>query len=109
MKKIQFSLILALLCSCGETQTNRYSSREEVIKDGAIQRGWIPEIIPNSSFNIVETHNIENNHIDGSLEYKETDEAYLEKTLPDTMIWEHFKFTIDTKKNYLYFKNKNKD
>ena len=102
-------LLIILLYSCSETQTNRYESKEDVIKDGAIERGWIPEIIPNSSFNIIETHNLDTNQIEGSLEYKEIDEPYLEKKLTDMMILEDFKFTIDTNKNYMQFKNQKYD
>jgi hypothetical protein len=106
MKIILLLIIVTLLYSCKETQTNRYKSKEYVIKDGAIRRGWIPEIIPESSFNIIETHNLDTNTIKGSLQYKEIDEPYLINKLKNKMVLKNFKFTIDINKNHLKFKNK---
>ena len=106
MKTLILLILLILMSSCNDSQTNRYKSKKNAIKDGAIQRGWIPEIIPNSSFNIVETHDLDSNDVDGSLEYKEIDEERLIKVLSKAMRWKTFKFTLDKKRNLLHFKIK---
>ena len=44
-----------------ETPSKIYQNYEEVIADGAIQRGWIPEFLPVSAVNIFEKHNLDTN------------------------------------------------
>lgn len=58
--------ILALamvVTSCGsyERPTAHYSTWQEVVKNGAATRGWIPSFLPNSSTNISERHDLDTN------------------------------------------------
>lgn len=49
--------------SCGdyERPTAHYPTWQEVVKNGAITRGWIPSFLPNSSTNISERHDLDTN------------------------------------------------
>jgi len=99
-------LIVIYVISTIDTQTNVYNNKYEVISDGAIKRGWIPNIIPDSSYEIINTHNIDTNEIAGSFKYLEKDENtflnYLEKH-NNKLLWENFEFTIDKKSNKVQF------
>ncbi len=59
------ALLLALLifCYCHETQENYYPTLEDARNEGAIDRGWIPTILPLTSINITEKHNIDTNTV----------------------------------------------
>ncbi|WP_353310300.1 hypothetical protein [Candidatus Albibeggiatoa sp. nov. NOAA] len=39
-----------------------YSTYSEVVASGIIQRGWIPEFLPKSAYNIDVKYNLDNNH-----------------------------------------------
>jgi hypothetical protein len=56
-------LFLALTSACArwDVLERAYASREEVVRDGAIERGWIPPWIPESAREIREVHNIDTN------------------------------------------------
>ena len=74
MNKIKTILIIFVsifIASCSDIQKNAYNDKKEVINDNAIQRGWIPEIIPDSAFQIIEEHNLDTNSINGSFLYVE--------------------------------------
>ncbi len=95
-----------------DVQINKYEDLEVVKEQTAIQRGWIPAILPNSAFDIVETHDIDTNVILGSFSYKEKDEEkFLQKLTilndaDNTMEWEKFLFRVDTELNKVKFMNK---
>lgn len=93
----------------GDTQINKYDSLESVQKDTAIQRGWIPKILPASAYDIVETHDIDTNQNFGKFKYKEEDEAAFLAQLSednDTYSNERFLFKINKEKNEVRFRNK---
>ena len=96
----------------GDVQINKYDSKAVVQEEQAIERGWIPGIIPDSAFEIAETHNLDTNIIVGSFKYKDEDEAkLLEQLTPqadsnDTMEWQNFLFKVDKEKKRVKFRNK---
>ena len=95
-----------------DMQINKYADKEIVIEQQAIANGWIPSILPESSFDIVETHNIDKNTLFGSFKYKEVDEKVFMKNLSklnddsNTSTWKNFLFRVDSKKNVVKFRNK---
>lgn len=95
-----------------EVQINKYEDLEVVKEQAAIQKGWIPAILPSSAFDIVETHDIDTNTILGSFSYKEKDEEKFLQNLiiindtDNTMEWEKFLFKVDTELNKVKFINK---
>lgn len=119
MKKfliILFVLILivsvVLLSYPSDKQSNSYKDLLTAKADSAIERGWIPAIVPESAYNIEETHNLDSNVFYGSFYYKEKDEATLLKhlTLIDendkTYKWKDTLFHVDTKLDKVWYRNK---
>ena len=102
----------ALSSYYSDVQINKYEDREVVLENQIIEKGWIPSILPKSAYEIRETHNIDDNTLFGSFNYKEHDEAALMQHLtvkPDmnnTLEWGSFLFQVDKEKNYVQFRNK---
>jgi len=102
----------ALSSYYSDVQINKYEDREVVLENQIIEKGWIPSILPGSAYEIRETHNIDDNTLFGSFNYKEHDEAALMQHLtvkPDmnnTLEWGSFLFQVDKEKNYVQFRNK---
>ncbi len=94
-----------------DIQINKYPDKKSVIHDGAIQRGWVPELLPDSAYNIEETHDIDTNELYGRFYYKEPDEkAFLELLFPipdsnGTYRWKGYLFKIDRKNNQVKYRN----
>jgi len=66
MRSFEFAtsvLLLAIASACERRDVleRAYASREEVVRDGAIGRGWIPAWIPESARDIREVHNVDTN------------------------------------------------
>ena len=89
---------------------NRYDSFETVQKQKVMEKGWLPKILPLSAYDIVETHDIDNNSVFGKFSYGEKDEeellTKLKESNNDTYESEHFLFKIDREKNMVDFRNK---
>ncbi len=116
MKKILFVMLLffggvyfALTQNFGDVQINKYDSIEAVHSDTAIQRGWIPKVLPLSAHEIVETHDIDTNTNFGTFKYGEKDEENFLSQLSksnDVYSSEKFLFKINKEKNEVQFRNK---
>ena len=95
-----------------DVQINKYTDKEVVLENQLIKKGWVPAILPDSAYEITETHNIDGNTIFGSFYYKEKDEVELMKHLSvkedmnNTSEWENFLFKVDKKLNYIKYRNK---
>jgi len=95
-----------------DLQINKYPDMDVVKQDHAIERGWIPSILPASAFNIAETHNIDTNEIFGSFYYKSIDEAafvrqlHIVSDMNQTYQWENFLFKINTETKLVKYRNK---
>jgi len=94
-----------------DIQINKYETIQAVQDQKAIQKGWIPALLPVSAYDIAETHDIDKNELFGSFRYKEEDEAGLMQNLTplhdekNTYMWENFLFRVDTKTNHVKFRN----
>ena len=119
MKKVIVALLLFALAVYylltsyfSDVQVNKYSDKETVKKNQAIEKGWVPAILPESAYDIVETHDLDTNTLFGNFRYKEKDEESLLKNMtasPDkntTLEWGDFLFKIDREKNRVKFRNK---
>lgn len=63
---IGFLVIAALLvCGCGDTVSSRYETRADAEADKLIQRGWLPSIIPQSSYDITTKNELDINVSEG--------------------------------------------
>lgn len=67
-------LILLTTCYYFENPTSRYETYHSAREAGAMEEGrWIPDFLPQSSRNIVETHDIDTNELEISFEYTSGD------------------------------------
>lgn len=64
-----------LLLGCDAVVTNRYSSRRAAEADRLFERGWLPEIIPNSSRKIVTRNDLDLNTSEGRFAFEPGDSA----------------------------------
>ncbi len=46
---ISFCMMALFLSGCSERLTEYYPKYEDAVKDGAVKRGWIPEIAPTTA------------------------------------------------------------
>ncbi len=105
-------VLLMLYTNFDDLQISKYPSMDEVKEDMAIQKGWIPTIIPDSAYDIAETHDLDSNTLFGSFNYKEKDEAgFLGHLTPvedanDTAQWGNFLFKVNTTDNKVQYRNK---
>jgi hypothetical protein len=101
-------LLIMWLFYRSETQTNYYSSKEEVVQNKVILKGWIPSILPKTAYDIQETHNLDTNKFKGSFRYLEKDEKVFLANFnnkDNNLVWKYFKFKVDIKKNSVEFFN----
>jgi len=95
-----------------DVQINKYQDIEVVKENKAIQNGWVPAILPDSAYEITETHDMTANTLFGSFNYKEKDEEKFMKNLTvvddmnNTLEWGNFFFRVDQKLNQVKYRNK---
>ena len=54
--------VCALLSSCSDKVRSKYTDKESAMKEGGlVEKGWMPEDIPDTSKEIVEWHNLDVN------------------------------------------------
>jgi len=93
-------------------EINRYEDRQAVQQHKAIERGWVPALLPPSAYEIAETHDLDSNKVFGTFRYKEADEASLLAKLTDlhdqngTMAWKGFLFRIDREHHQVKYRNR---
>ena len=116
MKKLLLMILLVFLAIYlvltnyfPNVEINRYDSFETVKEKQAMEKGWIPKILPLSAYDIVETHDIDSNTVFGKFSYKESDEMKFLSHLKEsneTYVGDVFLFKIDKNKNRVDFRNK---
>jgi hypothetical protein len=119
MKKILIAILLffvgiyfLLNAYFSDLQINKYDNLQQVKEDKAIEKGWVPALIPPSAYDIEETHDIDTNQLFGRFYYKKTDEEILIEQLsafPEsngTYTGKAFLFRIDTKKHMVKYRNR---
>jgi len=90
----------------------KYPDLAAVKEDKAIEKGWVPALLPSTAYDIEETHDIDTNQLFGRFYYKEQDEkALLSQLTPipesnGTYVWEEFLFKVDTDNNRVKYRNK---
>lgn len=95
-----------------DLQINKYPTLQAVKDDKAIERGWVPGLLPDSAYDIEETHDLDSNQLFGKFYYKEPDEKKLlekitsSEELNGTYEWGAFYFKVDTEKNEIKYRNK---
>lgn len=67
-----------VLLKLSEQTKAEFETYDDLLKSGYIEKGWLPDFLPKSSRNILETHNIDTNHVEASFEYTITDTQSVE-------------------------------
>ena len=94
-----------------DVQINKYSDIQAVHDQKAMDRGWIPEILPDLAYEIVETHDLDTNRVFGEFKCPDSSQKiFIQQLKPykdsnDTMQWENFLFKIDNKSHKIKFRN----
>lgn len=74
------------LTGCDDAMHARYSTAAEARAEGAIQRGWLPEELPDSATDISESHDLDTNTGNGMFRFLEVDSnAFRAKLQPATL------------------------
>jgi hypothetical protein len=68
-------IALLALAGCSDTVESRYSNRTEAEADLLFQRGWLPDIIPKSSRDIVTKNDLDINTSSGEFFFSPDDSA----------------------------------
>ena len=55
------TLLPLLMAACSDLRESSYSSMAEARRVGALDRGWLPDILPDAATNLREIHNIDTN------------------------------------------------
>ena len=70
MIRIGFLIIIALcVCNCRDAVTSRYKTRSDAVADRLFQRGWLPSIIPQSSYDIRTKNDLDVNVSEGEFSF----------------------------------------
>ena len=118
MKKIILAILVffaavywMLTAYFSDVTINKYPDRETVVANHAIEQGWIPALLPDSAYDIEETHDIDTNQLFGRFSYKPADEKVLMEALKpyndsnNTYRWKNFLFKVNTKNRVVKFRN----
>ena len=94
-----------------DIQINKYSDIQAVYDQKAVEQGWIPKIIPDLAYDIVETHDANTNRVFGEFKCPVTiQKRFVEQLKPykdsnDTLQWQNFLFKIEKKNHKIKFRN----
>lgn len=61
MKVISLLSALVLLAGCSDAVTNQYATYAEAQQDSLFERGWLSDILPESTIDIEVVNNLDNN------------------------------------------------
>jgi hypothetical protein len=82
MRALCSALVFLLLVACsGEVQVNQYPSSEAARAAGAVQRGWVPNVLPSSAVNIIEKHDLDTNQTWGRFQFAAIDSQRVRESL----------------------------
>jgi len=68
-----------ILCGCSEYKSSEFGSYSEARDSGLIERGWIPEFIPQSAYDIRERHRVDAASIDVEFMFNPEDSVAIER------------------------------
>jgi len=72
-KIIGIFLLVIISFGCSETNESYYINIDAARREGALARGWIPNILPESSYDIYERHNLDTNRVWVRFKYDKND------------------------------------
>lgn len=81
MTRIALTLVLLLLCACGDTVESHYATRAAANADSLFGRGWLPDFIPESASDIRVANNLDLSTSSGGFRFKAADWPAFENRL----------------------------
>ena len=76
-------LLCLFLVGCSDVVTRDYKTYNDAVSDELFGRGWLPELIPSSSFNIKTSNNLDVNTSEGEFSFPPGDtQAFVSKLHP---------------------------
>ena len=76
-------LLLLTLSGCSDVVTHHYPTYNDAVKDNLFGRGWLPDFIPLSSFNITTSNDLDLNTSKGEFSFSSAaSDAFLSKLHP---------------------------
>jgi hypothetical protein len=73
-------LLCVFLVGCSDVVTRDYKTYNDAVSDELFGRGWLPEFIPSSSFNIKTSNNLDLNTSEGEFSFPPADtQAFVTK------------------------------
>ncbi|MDN3630924.1 hypothetical protein [Vibrio lentus] len=83
MKAISLLSALVLLAGCSDAVTNQYATYAEAQQDNLFERGWLPDILPESTIDIEVVNNLDNNTSHGGFLIEESGlQVFLQQVKP---------------------------
>jgi hypothetical protein len=79
IRTVLLCLVCVLCQSCREQVESYYPALSDAVNDGAVSRGWIPDVLPDSSKSIHEIHNPSSPRTWCAFEFVPDDSRRLEK------------------------------
>lgn len=73
-------VVVCLLTAC-EVQTTRYDTLQEARHDQLFERGWVPDVLPESTRSLVEAHDLDTNERCFSAVIPSSSETQIDSTL----------------------------
>ncbi|MGL5467385.1 MAG: hypothetical protein ACRDCT_04240 [Shewanella sp.] len=84
---------LMLVTGCSDIAKSRYNTYEQAKSDGLFQRGWLPDILPQSTTKIEVNNNLDLNISEGKFNVAKSDLIYFTKQLKSTEIKGQYYFS----------------
>jgi hypothetical protein len=79
-RRLAGTLTMLALMGCSDVVTSRFSDLADAKSQGALERGWLPPLLPDSARAIVERNNLDLNTGIGSFTYDVSERpTYMEK------------------------------
>ncbi len=73
MLRLVVAIVALMLASCGDEVTEYYATKRAATDGNVVARGWLPLIIPESSFEIHMSNDLDLNVSDGSFKFAPED------------------------------------
>lgn len=77
------AVVLVLFGSCGETAGGQYATLPEAEARGAMDRGWVPRLLPPNATRIREAHDLDTNETWGTFDFTGGDETWVRGRLSE--------------------------
>ena len=95
---VMVALAIGILSGCSEYESNTFESYVDAKESGIIGRGWIPEFIPKSAYDIKEQHKVDVAVIDVEFKFNPGDVVAFESACslrePNTYVCDNYGYPV---------------